>query len=217
MHFEILIEDQSGKTMLEIIVPKIIDIKEDTFKIKSYKGIGHIPKNLKSKSEAQKRILLDQLPRLLKGYGKTFSAYPKTYKAVLIIVTDLDDRPLEKFKNQLFEILKYCDQKPATHFCFAIEEGEAWILGDITAIKTAYPKAKDLILNNYINDSICGTWETLADAIYPGGHKALKNKGWQAVGEAKNNWAKKISPNMDIDNNKSPSFSYFRNTLKKAL
>lgn len=33
MHFEILVEDMSGKIALDILIPKIIDIKENTFKV----------------------------------------------------------------------------------------------------------------------------------------------------------------------------------------
>lgn len=62
MHFEILVEDQSGKKALDILVPKIIG-DDHTVRIISYKGIGRLPKNLTSTSDANKRILLDQLPR----------------------------------------------------------------------------------------------------------------------------------------------------------
>lgn len=65
MHFEILVEDISGKIDLEILVPKIINTEQHTFHIHSYKGIGHIPQGLKSTSDPKKRILLDQLPRLI--------------------------------------------------------------------------------------------------------------------------------------------------------
>ncbi len=34
------------------------------------------------------------------------------------------------------------------------------------------------ILNSYVNDSICGTWETLADAVYLGGAAALIASRW---------------------------------------
>jgi hypothetical protein len=44
MHFEILIEDISGKTALEILVPKIIDVEQHTFRIHAYKGMMY-PKN----------------------------------------------------------------------------------------------------------------------------------------------------------------------------
>lgn len=94
MHFEILIEHISGKTALEILVPKIINIEQHTFKIHAYKGIGHIPKNLTPNSDPKKRILLDQLPRLIQGYGKTLSYFP----SVLIIICDLDK--IRNFSNQ---------------------------------------------------------------------------------------------------------------------
>lgn len=214
MHFEILVEDQSGKKALDILVPKIIG-DDHTFKILPYKGIGHIPKNLNSKADPSKRILLDQLPKLLRGYGKTFANYPGDYPAAVILVCDLDDKCLKTFRQELFDILTTCNPRPTTRFCVAIEEGEAWFLGDIPAVKSAYPKAKDDILNDYVNDSICGTWECLANAVYKGGAHALSAKGWRAVGTEKSRWAEQITPHMNIENNKSPSFKYFKKKLNE--
>lgn len=90
-------------------------------------------------------------------------------------------------------------------------------LGDINAIKAAYPKAKDVVLKSYVNDSICGTWEKLADAVYPGGAKSLDKSGWQSVGKEKMVWAVKISPHMNIKLNQSPSFCYFRDKLRHLV
>jgi hypothetical protein len=212
VHFEILVEDQSGKKALNILVPKIIGA-DHTFNIHPYKGIGRIPKNLGANGNAGKRILLDQLPRLLQGYGNAFANYPADFPAAVILVCDLDDKCLDTFRQELSSILHACNPRPVTRFCIAIEEGEAWFLGDIPAVKTAYPQAKLTILNSYVNDSISGTWERLADAVYKGGASALSSKGWQAVGAEKSQWAEKISPHMNILNNASPSFAYFRNKL----
>ena len=213
MHFEILIEDQSGKKALDILIPKIIG-QEHTVRVHAYKGIGRIPKNMKDTRNAGKRILLENLPKLLKGYGKTFNSYSSGYSAVVFLVCDLDDKCLKAFRRELLEILDQCNPQPETRFCIAIEEGEAWLLGDLSAIKKAYPRAKDNVLNAYVNDSICGTWEILADAVYPGGSSVLSAKGWQAVGSERSKWAESISPNMDIANNASPSFCYLCNNLK---
>ncbi|MBP7999010.1 MAG: hypothetical protein KA314_06565 [Chloroflexi bacterium] len=213
MHFEILTEDMSGKTALEILIPKIIDTQQHTFRVKSYKGVGHLPGGLKPKSDPQKRILLDQLPRLIQGYGRTFAGMPG-FTAVLIIVFDLDDRCLKNFRRELLGLLNNCHPKPGTYFCLAVEEGEAWYLGDFAAVKSAYPNAKDVILDAYINDSICDTWEKLADAVYSGGAHKLKQLGWQSVGREKAIWAERISPFMIVDNNLSPSFCYFRDKLR---
>lgn len=209
MHFEILVEDQSGKKALDILIPKFIGI-EHSFKVHPYKGIGRIPKNLAGNADASKRILLSQLPKLLRGYGNTFANYPEGYSAAVILICDLDAKCLKAFREELYVILNACDPKPNTRFCVAIEEGEAWFLGDIAALKKAYPKAKDAVLNTYVSDSICGTWEKLADAIYPGGSAALSNKGWQAIGAEKSVWAEKITPHMDVNTNTSPSFCYLR-------
>lgn len=215
MHFEILVEDQSGKRALERIVPKIIG-SDHTFEIYPYKGLGRIPKGL-GKTDANKRILLEQLPRLLQGYGNKFSKYPKDYRSAVIVVCDLDDKNCKDFLVKLNEVLNNCNPRPETRFCIAIEEGEAWFLGDIPAIKLAYPEAKNSELKKYENDSICETWELLADAIFPGGRKELSSKNWQVIGAQKSKWAEKISPHMDIKNNKSPSFNHFRNKLLELI
>ncbi len=214
MHFEILVEDQSGKKMLDILIPKVIG-NGHTFRIHPYKGIGRIPKGMKGNTDPNKRILLDQLPKILHGYGKTFADYPPEYPAAAIVVCDLDDKCMKTFREELFKILETCNPRPETRFCIAIEEGEAWYLGDIQAIKKAYPGAKEAVLRSYINDSICGTWERLADAVYSGGSRNLSAQGWQKIGHEKSKWAETIAPHMDIENNKSPSFCYFIQKLKE--
>jgi len=146
--------------------------------------------------------------------AKTFAGYGDSFPCVVILVCDLDNNDLSTFVGQLNGILNACDPKPVTRFCLAIEEGEAWFLGDIPAIKMAYPKAVDAVLNSYENDSICGTWETLANAVYPGGSRALVAKGWQAAGAEKSTWAEKITPYMDVAKNASLSFNEFKVELE---
>ena len=115
MHFDILVEDQSGKKALDILMPKIYG-NQHTARVRSYRGIGRIPKNLKSSTDASKRLLLDQLPRLLIGYGKTFANYPPNYPAAVIVVCDLDDKCLKTFRRELFTVLNACNPKPETRF-----------------------------------------------------------------------------------------------------
>lgn len=176
MHIEILVEDLSGKKALETLLPKML-CEQDTFCVHAYKGVGRIPRNMRDAADPSKRILLTNLPKLLKGYGRTFRGYPEGYKASVVVVCDLDDRDLERFLGELNAILHRCSPKPEARFCLAIEEGEAWFLGDLVAVKAAYPNAKDDVLRSYVNDAICGTWEKMADAVYPGGAKALSSKG----------------------------------------
>lgn len=211
MHFEFLIEDQSGKKFLEIIIPKIID-SQHTYAIHSYKGIGRIPQKLSNNCNSKNKQLLNVLPKLLKGFGKTFNGYPSEYKAAVIVICDLDKKCLKEFREQLLTVLNSCTYSPETRFCIAIEENESWYLGDISAIKKAFPKAKVSLLNNYIQDSICDAWELLADVI---NRSDLKQKDWNIVGKEKFEWAEKITPYMNIDQNKSPSFKYFCSKLQE--
>ncbi len=214
MHFDILVEDASGKKALDILIPKIIG-DQHTFRVTGYRGIGRIPKKLTSGAIARNRLLLDQLPKLLRGYGRAYAGYPANHPAAVVLVCDLDDKCLKTFRQQLFAVLSACNPRPETRFCIAIEEGEAWLLGDVPAIRAAYPRLKDNVLSGYKNDSICGTWEVLADAVYTGGSSALKKQLWWSVGREKSAWSKKIAPLMDVDNNASPSFRYFREKLRE--
>ena len=111
-------------------------------------------------------------------------------------------------------MLNSCNPRPKTLFRIAIEEGEAWLLGDRAAVKLAYPNAREGILNGYVQDSICGTWEALADAVHPGGSSPLKSVGYPVAGVAKCDWAREIAPHMDIKSNKSKSFQVFRDGVK---
>lgn len=102
-------------------------------------------------------------------------------------------------------------------FCIAVEEMESWLLGDITAIQNAYPNARVGILNNYIQDSICGTWEVLANAIYQGGISKFKKDcpTFREIGIHKAIWAENIGGLLNLEANKSPSFQLFTSELDK--
>lgn len=215
MHFDFLIEDISGKAALNILVPKIIDVSVHSYAVHSYRGVGHVPKNMKGTKNPGNRLLLNNLPKLLDGYGKKYAGYPAGFSAAVVLVCDLDDRREVEFRSELEEILENCVSPPTALFCFAIEEGEAWLLGSRDAVRTAYPRAKPAVLNSYVFDSICGTWEKLADAVYPGGSKALAAKGWFEVGREKSVWATAICPHIDVERSMSPSFRSFRDQLRQ--
>ena len=212
MHFEVLAEDQSGSIALECLLEKILGANgtAHTWIIHPYKGLGHIPKGLHSVTDPQKRLLLDRLPDLLRGYGRSLSS-----SDAVVVVVDADDRDCVAFKRELLDVLEACTPRPRTLFRIAIEESEAWLLGDRAAVKQAYPAAKDSVLNRYEQDSICGTWEVLADAVHTGGSGKLKESGYPATGIEKCDWAEAIVPYMNVDENRSPSFRVFRDGVRK--
>ena len=212
MHFEVLVEDRSGSIAVEQILEKILgsDRSIHSWRLHAYKGIGRLPRNLHAVVDKQKRLLLNQLPSLLRGYGKSLQE-----GNAVIVVVDLDRRDCITFKRELLDVLDACNPRPRTLFRIAIEESEAWLLGDRSAVKSAYPKARQSTLNGYVQDSICDTWELLADAIHPGGSARLKRKGYPVTGEAKSEWARNIAPHLDIDQNQSKSFQVFCDGIRK--
>ena len=212
MHFEVLVEDRSGSISLDPILKKLLgaNYSDHSWKLRPYRGLGRIPKGLRSVTDPKRRLLLDQLPRVLRGYGRSL-----TDSAVVIVVVDLDKRNCMTFKRELLAVLAACDPRPRTLFRIAIEESEAWLLGDRNAVKAAYPRARDSALNSYEQDSICGTWEVLADAVNRGGSAPLKRAGYPEAGQAKCEWARNIAPHMDVDQNQSKSFQVFRDGIRK--
>jgi hypothetical protein len=213
VHIEILVEDSSGMSLLEAVLPKLLGEHGDphTWRMHSYKGMGRIPKNLNVGMDPAKRILLDRLPRVLKGYGNT-----PGIDAVLVVL-DTDKRDCVGFLAELKALAADCNPAPNTMFRLAIEEVEAWYLGDLQALLAAYPHAKQDVLKRYTQDVACGTWELLADAVYSGGSASLKKAGWPLSGQIKHEWAKKIGPLLEPDRNLSPSFGKLRDGLRRLI
>lgn len=213
MHIEFLVEDSSGEKLIAQLLPKILGEQgaPHTWRLKSYKGIGRLPPGLSPKVDPAKRILLDQLPRLLQGYGKT------RYVDAVVVVVDTDRRDCKEFLNELTLLASHCNPAPRTLFRLAIEEIEAWYLGDRDGLLKAYPRAKRDVLDRYVQDGVCNTWELLADAVHKGGVAAIKKSGWPLAGDIKHEWAEKITPFMDINQNASPSFGKFRDGLRRLV
>jgi hypothetical protein len=211
MHFVLYIEDISGKKMLDILVPKIIS-PPLTFRTHPYKGIGTIPKNLRKLPDPIKKTLLDKLPAILRAHGKCSNPNDLT----VIVVVDCDTRDCITFKQELTNVLESCNPKPAAFFRIAIEEIEAWLLGDKMAIEKAYPKMNQPEYLEYKQDSKNGTWEKLADITLSSGvAKSLKKAPYPEIGKQKIEWAQRIGACMDINNNASPSFNCFKKKLEE--
>lgn len=216
MHFEILVEGQTELTALSIWMNAILGDYSNphTWKIHKHRGIGHIPENPDSRPNKADQSLLHNLPSKLRAYGSE-----RRNDLIVVVLVDLDEREdCVAFKHSLTQLLEYCHPPPRALFRIAIEELEAWYFGDKAAIKLAYPEAKQDILDSYTQDSQCGTWERLADAVYPGGVLSLKKdhgKRSPKVLEQKLTWAREISPKIDIESSLSPSFCAFRDGLRK--
>ena len=73
MHIEVLVKDSSVVALMVHLLPKLLGevAHEHTWRIHDFKGIGRIPRNMTCQSDAAKKTMLDNLPRILEGYGRT--------------------------------------------------------------------------------------------------------------------------------------------------
>lgn len=210
MHIEVCIEDISGEKFMNIILPKIFEGMDVTWRVHGYKGIGRLPTNLQNALDPKKKTLLDKLPHLLRGFAQTPGV------DAVVIVVDTDNRNCAEFLIELQNVAQSITPPSKKHlFRLAIEEMEAWYFGDVAAIKATYPNASDIVIQSYQQDSVCGTWERLADAVVAGGATKLKSDGWPASGIVKSEWAERITPHMKPDINTSPSFCKLRDGLRR--
>ena len=185
--FYFLIEDQSGRRLIEIVMEKLLAQHPDVdYECKSFKGIGGLSWKINA-SETKTGKLLNDLPGYLRGFNRKLQYTP----SALVIVLDNDNNDTEKFYQELYSVAKRNLITIDHVFCIAVEEIEAWLLGDEEALMSAYPKAKAKILHNYQQDSICGTWQVLANVVYPGGLLKLQ-KNRDNPGRLKSEWAAAI-------------------------
>lgn len=215
MHFQYLIEDQSSAILIDLVMKKIIeDPLSVTYSCKAFKGIGGFTKKNTVK-ETKTGKLLNDLATYMRGFNKSLQGM----KAALIVVLDNDDRDTVAFEKELRKVALKNNIMMDYVFCIAIEEVEAWLLGDENALQSAYPSAKINTLHTYIQDSICGTWEVLAEVVYPGGLAKLKKDCPTYIerGKCKCEWANSICQYMVISDNKSPSFVSFVSEIRKRM
>lgn len=219
MYFQFLIEDESTKILIDHVMNKIREKYPDNiiaYDSKFFKGIGGLRKNGKALEQKTGKLLND-LPLYLRAFNHTL---PYIKDAALFIVLDNDKREPKQFRLELENIaisnmilLDYV-------FCIAVKEMEAWLLGDVEAIKTAYPNTKISAWHGYEQDEICDTWEVLANAVYPGGLKKLKRlagTGYHVIGKAKAEWADRIGGALNLEQNISPSFQKFISELRARI
>ena len=210
MHFEFLVEGACEKTTLSIIMPQILGEygAGHTWLIHKHRGVGSLP-CLTDKPKPYDQSLLGQLPAKIRAYAEVNQA-----DQCVVVLMDLDDKDKNIFRAELGQLnCVYPDL--ALYFCFAIEELEAWFLGDVWALEQAYPDYDRQAFADYQQDGICGTWEYLARCV----DKPLLGlaKRDRRILNAKIEWSRRISKHLLLSRNRSLSLQYFKNTLLGAL
>lgn len=212
-----LLEDMSSEVLIDILMENVsLRYSGVSYKCRSFKGLGGFTQKNTVK-ETRTGKLLNDLSTYLRGFNNSLKYLPDS---AVFIVLDNDDNDPAVFRAGLEEVAKDNHITIDYVFCLAVEEMEAWLLGDREALQQAYPAAKMQKLKDYEQDSICGTWEMLADIVYPKGIKQFKKDfpTYMEVGQKKSEWAKRIGRYMEPERNISPSFqSFWKELTKRAV
>ncbi|MBF0141686.1 MAG: DUF4276 family protein [Magnetococcales bacterium] len=151
MKFEILVEGVSDKTTLWNILPRILGPRKQPHEwfIRKHQGIGKLPDAPDARIKSTDNTLLGQLPTKLKAYGKA-----KGQDEIVVVLVDLDGKDESTFRTRLEGLVAMIDPRPNVLVCFAIEETEAWYLGDQAALFKAFPEARDRrsLVDGYVLD-----------------------------------------------------------------
>jgi Domain of unknown function (DUF4276) len=201
LRLHILVEGPSEAAFLRGWFPRFLP--RHGFNVIQHRGKGRLPGEPSSRPDPRREGLLDRLPAKLRAYGRALD--PATDRILVFLDLDADD--CGELKERLLRVLDACDPRPVVLFRIAIEETEAFYLGDPQAIKKAFPQANLRKLKSYAQDSVCGTWEVFREVV-------------RARSEDKVRWAERMAPHLGIEwrgrgANPSPSFQQFCKGLRK--
>ncbi len=213
LRIEALIEDRSGAYIVEALLRDVIRQSNCACELfmRPHRGVGHLPADWNQTPLAQRNSLLGLLPAKMRSY-EALSGID-----LLLVVFDSDTSDPEELQKQVWQLSHHYLQKLPLCLGIAVEELEAWLLGDPKAILQAYPQANRELLRAYRQDSICGTWEHLARVLMGSKAERLIHIGYPAVGAMKFEWAERIAPYLRAERNSSPSCRRFLKQVKAFL
>jgi hypothetical protein len=191
MHIHVLVEGASEKALLDAFLPRFQPSHKHT--VHAHQGKGSLPAP-GGVDDPKRRGLLDQLPAKLRAFGRTLDP---SAERVLVLV-DADSDGCEVLKARIDQVVRACRPPPTAMVRIAVEETEAFYLGDKRAIRAAFGRVRRAPYEAYVQDSICGTWEVFQAVI-------------AAPYGAKVRWAEQIGPHLSVaesgrHRNRSPSF-----------
>ena len=174
MTIHMLVEGTSERVLFERWSRRLLQGWE--VKLHPHQGKGRLPRDLDARPDLKRRGLLDQLPAKLRGFANSMDV--KTDQVVILVDADGDD-PTTLLGAITDAVVQVAPDLPVT-VRLAVEETEAFYLGDLGALRKAFPGADLRRARSYEPDAVCGTWELFAQIVGdPGANKV----GWaEAMG-----------------------------------
>lgn len=202
MKLHVFVEGRSEEALLLRLLPRLCP--EHGFQIYPHRGRGQLAAQTahsRKKTDQPPRGrdgLLDRLPQTLTVFGRLD---PQTDRVVVLLDLDAHD-DCRQLLDRLHALREEVAPRLACLFRLAIEETEAWYLGDLPAVKRAFKGQKlDLAaLTGYEPDGIGKTWERFAQLV-------------RDPAERKVAWAERMGEHLSVAHegrdSRSPSFRTF--------
>ena len=176
----LLTEEQSMAECLKVVIPQLWpdSTEGEHWLVLSFQGKNHLKKSI---------------PKKMKGW---------TYGTPhFIILQDNDGGDCIAIKEELYNVS--CQHGKSFHVRIVCQELESWLLGDLEAIRCAYPQKKIQNKAKFRNPDNLGN--------------PSQELGRLISIHAKTQRAKKISQHFDLTKNRSGSFNVFIKTLKQLI
>jgi hypothetical protein len=189
MTIHVLVEGPSEKAFIDRWASRLI--KSESVTVHPHEGKGSLPADTSAPPPRDRRGLLEQLPAKLRGYAQAPDAADKH----IVVLVDADDDDPQELSAKIEAMAKAVAPALRVTVRLAIEETEAFYLGDLKALETAYPDADLARARAYQPDSVCGTWELFGRIIGDGGGNKV-------------DWAETMGPHLTTQaaRSRSPSF-----------
>ena len=177
----LLTEEQSMTECLRVIIPQLWPDSTDgvDWLVLSFQGKNHLKKSI---------------PKKMKGWKNYGNSH-------FIILRDNDGGDCITIKRELHNI-SY-QHSESFHVRIVCQELESWLLGDLDAIRQAYPQKKIQNKAKFRNPDNLGNASQELERL-------INTK-------AKVQRAGRISQHFDLTKNKSKSFNVFIRTLKQLI
>lgn len=189
----IFTEEPSIEKVFNIVLPKVLNLAEVCFKVYPHQGKNDLERALRT----------------------TVPAISKMPNSRILITRDQDLYNCTELKQNLNDIIKDNCKCPYL-IRIVCRELEAWFLGDMNAVKQAYPRFEPSKYQNSSKfrdvDIVQSPNERLREIIPD--YEKLDNL-------PKNEVAERIAPYLSLDNeftsNKSPSFQHTMRAIQRLV
>jgi hypothetical protein len=197
MTIHMLVEGPSERALLEPWSRRLL--LDQSVVVHPHQGKGSLPRDLDARPEQGRRGLLDQLPATLRGYAAALD--PAIDSVVVLLDADNDD-PVA-LETEIAAAATVVAPTLRVVVRVAVEETEAFYLGDLRGLARAFPAANLAMARAYTPDSICGTWERFGEVVGDGGGNKVA-------------WAAAMAPVLTVvaARSRSPSFKRLLVELK---